>query len=103
LSFTSELPHVICLSEHHLKDYEINTISLNEHILTSQYSRKNFRQGGVCIFIKKNIQFSKINNTIKCKEKDLELCVIQPHLLNVYIVCVYRAPSGDFLYFIQNL
>jgi hypothetical protein len=43
LSFTSELPHVICLSEHHLKDYEINTISLKEHILASQYSRKNFR------------------------------------------------------------
>jgi hypothetical protein len=44
LSFTSELPHVICPSEHQLKDYEINTIALNEYILASQYSRNNFRQ-----------------------------------------------------------
>jgi exonuclease III len=40
---------------------------------------------------------------VNCKEKDLELCAIQLHLLNMCIVCVYRAPSGDFLYFIQNL
>jgi exonuclease III len=103
LSFTSELPHIICLSEHHLKDYEINTISLNQYILASQYSRKNFRQGGVCIFIRKNIQFSKINNMVNCKEKDLELCAIPLHLLNMCIVCVYRAPSGYFLYFLKNL
>jgi hypothetical protein len=58
LSFTSELPYIICLSEHHLKDYEINTISLNQYILASQYSRKNFRQGGAFIFVRKNVQFS---------------------------------------------
>jgi hypothetical protein len=40
---------------------------------------------------------------VNCKKKDLELCAIQLHLLNMCIVCVYRAPSGDFLYFIQNL
>jgi hypothetical protein len=55
LSFTLELPHIICLSEHHIKEHEINMVPLNEYILASQYSRKNFRQGGVCIFIKKNI------------------------------------------------
>jgi hypothetical protein len=37
------------------------------------------------------------------KEKNLQLCAIQLHLLNMCIVCVYRAPSGDFLYFIKNL
>lgn len=65
LSFTSVLPHVICLSEHHLKDFEINTISLNQYILASEYCRKNFKQGGVCIFIQKSVQFSKINNYCK--------------------------------------
>jgi hypothetical protein len=60
LSFTLELPHIICLSEHHLKDYEISAVSM-----------KNIRLGGVCIFVKENVQFSKINNTANCKEKDL--------------------------------
>lgn len=99
LSFTSELPHVICLSEHHLKDFEINTISLNQYILASEYCRKNFKQGGVCIFIQKSVQFTKINNIVNCKEKDLELCAIQLNLLNICIVCIYRAPSGDFFLF----
>jgi hypothetical protein len=40
---------------------------------------------------------------VNCKEKYLELRAIQLNLLNMCIVCVYRAPSGDFLYFIQNL
>jgi hypothetical protein len=40
LSFTSELLHIICLSEHHLKVYEINMVSLNQYILASQYSIK---------------------------------------------------------------
>jgi hypothetical protein len=59
----------------------------------------NFRRGGVCIFMKKNVQFLKINNMANCKEKDLELCAIQLTSINMCIVCVYRAPSGDFFYF----
>jgi hypothetical protein len=40
---------------------------------------------------------------VNCKEKDLELCAIQLNLLSMCIVCVYTAPSGDFLYFIKYL
>jgi hypothetical protein len=45
----------------------------------------------------------KSNNVPNCKEKDFELCAIQLISLNVCIVCVYRAPSGDFPYFLKNL
>jgi hypothetical protein len=55
LSFTSEIPHIICLSEHHLKDFEINTVSLNQYVLASEYCRNNFKQGGVCIFVQKSV------------------------------------------------
>ena len=51
LAFTSELRHVICLSEHHLKEFEINSITLNQYVLASKYCRKTFKQGGVCIFV----------------------------------------------------
>jgi hypothetical protein len=50
------------------KDYEINMVSLNQYIFASQYSRKNFRREGICIFINKNVKFSKINNVANCKE-----------------------------------
>jgi hypothetical protein len=81
LSPTSQSSHIICISEHHLKDYEMNTVSLNQYILASQYSRKHFRQGGVRNFINKNVQFSKINNVANYKEKDLELCAIRLTLI----------------------
>jgi hypothetical protein len=73
LSFT-ELPHVICLSEHHLKEFEITIISLDQYTLASKYYRKNFQQGGVCIYVQKSIQFTNIYKIVTCKEKDLELC-----------------------------
>jgi hypothetical protein len=82
---------------------KLNLKNIYSFHLTHPRSRKNFRQGGVCIFIKKNVQFSKINNMVNCKEKDLELCAIQLNLLNMCIVCLYRASSGDFLYFIKNV
>jgi hypothetical protein len=36
-------------------------------------------------------------------QRDLELCAIQLISLNVCIVCVYRAPSGDFPYFLKYM
>jgi hypothetical protein len=60
------------------------------------------REVYVCIYVQKSIQFTKINNTVDCKEKDLELCGIQVNSLNMCIVCIYRAPSGDFIYFLEN-
>ena len=40
-----------------------------------------------------------------CKEKDLEICAIELHLqfYKIYIVTIYRSPSGDFQYFINTL
>ena len=103
LAFTSELPHGICLSEHHLKEFEINSITLNQYVLASIYCRKNFKQGGVCIFVRMNIQFTHINNIVTCKEKDLEMCGVQVNSPSMYIICIYRAPTGDFNYFLENL
>lgn len=103
LSFTSELPHIICLSEHHLKEYEISSILLEQYVLANKYCRKNFKQGGVCIYVRENIQFKKINNIVNCKEKDLEMCGINVDSINMCIVCIYRAPIGDFNYFLENL
>jgi hypothetical protein len=85
-----------------LKEFEITIISLDQHTLASKYCRTNFQQGGMCIYVRKSIQFTNIYNLVTCKEKDLELCGIQVHSLDMCIVCIYRAPTGDFYYFLEN-
>jgi hypothetical protein len=92
LSFTPA--HIICLSEHHLKEFEINTISLEQYELANTYCRKKFKQGSVCIYVQKNIKLKNINNIVNHEEKDLELCGVHVNSLNMCIVCIYRAPTG---------
>jgi exonuclease III len=59
----------------------------------------------VCIFVKKNQHFSKIDISPHCKEEEMEICAIQlvTKSVNLIILSLYRAPSGDFLEFIKRL
>jgi hypothetical protein len=48
-----DYPHIMCLTEHHLKDYEILQLPINHFKLGSKYCRREFKNGGMCIlFIK---------------------------------------------------
>jgi len=39
-----------------------------------------------------------------CKEKDLEACAVKIHLQSCIIsITIYKFPSGNFLYFLNNL
>jgi len=42
-------PHLICLSEHHLKTYEIAKFSLNINKIAANFCREGVSKGGVCI------------------------------------------------------
>jgi hypothetical protein len=42
-------PHLVCLSEHHLKTQEINKFSLNNYKIANSFCRKEISKGGVCI------------------------------------------------------
>ena len=39
------------------------------------------------------------------EEKDLEICALstQVSLINLLIICLYRSPTGDFAYFLDQL
>ena len=105
LSLHPEKPHLICFSEHHLKYDEINSIHMPSYKLSAYYSRTSLKCGGVCIFIRDNIQFSNINLQQHNKEQDLEITAIKIKFpkKNVIVFCVYRAPSGDFDYFLCHI
>ncbi len=46
-----------------------------------------------------------LNLTKFCKEKDLEVCGTERHLQyhKICIMAIYRAPSGDFQYFLNTV
>jgi hypothetical protein len=51
LSLTAEAPHLICLTEHHLKEHELANTHIPNYKLGSNYCRRNLKQGGVCIYV----------------------------------------------------
>ena len=50
LSLLTEAPHLICVTEHHLKNYEIDATLISNYKLGAKYCRKKLKNGGVCIY-----------------------------------------------------
>jgi len=44
------LPHVLCLTEHHLKEQEIENLSIAHYTFGAKFCRQNLKQGGTGIF-----------------------------------------------------
>jgi len=60
-SMSPNLPHILCFSEHHLKHTELDQINIVGFKLCTAYCRQAIERGGVCIFIQKNLEYSKIH------------------------------------------
>jgi len=66
--------------------------------LGAKYCRLNLKNGGVSIYIMDTLTYSNIYIQKYTKEQDLEICAIQLNTPEnrVIILCLYRAPSGNF-------
>jgi hypothetical protein len=49
--WTTESPHILRLTEHHLCNHEINSTCICYYNLGVRYCRKNHKGGGVSIFV----------------------------------------------------
>jgi exonuclease III len=105
LPLHTEVPHLICLTEHHLKNYEINVTPISKYKLGANYCRKKLKNGGVCIYILETLKFINTDLQKHCKEQDIEIAAVKIRLIkkNVIIFPIYRAPSGNFDYFLNKL
>jgi hypothetical protein len=58
----------------------------------------------VCVFVQKDLYFSKIDISHNCKEKDLEICAVELEIKasKLIILSLYREPTGDFNQFIKK-
>jgi hypothetical protein len=76
LSLPAEAPHLICFTEHHLKDHELNNTHIPKYKLDANYCRKNLKQGGVCIYVHKTLKFTYVSLLKYSKEQDIEITAI---------------------------
>lgn len=74
-------------------------------MLTPPICSLSYKNGCVSIIGHKTIQFTNINLTEFCKEKDFEVCAIKLHIMSC-ITCIktiYKSPCGYCSYFLKNL
>jgi hypothetical protein len=100
----NKAPSLICLTEHHLKDHEINAIHVKKYNLGSTFCIIKLKNGGLCIYIREELKFYAINLHKYCKEQDLEFAIqIKINEVKIIIFSIYRAPSDNFDYFTNKL
>jgi len=100
-----KLPYVICLTEHHLKEQEIENLSVDHRILGAKSCRQCLKHGGTGIFVYESLAFTKIDLQEFCMEQDIETCAVKINLLTamIYVICIYRLPTGNFECFIEGI
>jgi hypothetical protein len=77
---------------------------IKKYNLGAAFCRRKLKNGGLCIYIREDLKFSTINLHKYCKEQDLEIAAIQikTNEVKIMIFSIYRAPSGNFDYFINT-
>jgi len=104
-SLLPDYPHILCLTEHLLKNFEIDNLHIDRYKLGSKLCRHEFKNGGVCILVQEDLDFSPISLDNYCKEKDIEVCAVRLKItpIQLIILAIYRSHSGNFSNFLKNL
>ena len=66
----------MCLTEHHLRDQEIENLSMTHFTLGAKFCRKNLKQGGTSIFVHESLASNNSDLQKQCIEHDIETCAI---------------------------
>ena len=95
---------VICLTETWLKNKEACNFRINNYVTVALSTRSNKTGGGTAILVKKNINFTVLEKLSKFNiENCLELSCILIKPYNIYVVAMYRSPTGDFDAFLSSV
>jgi len=98
-------PHVMCLTEHHLNTIEKTYVNIEGYSTGAQFCRVLYDKGCIIIYVHNSLQYMNIDLSEYCKEKDIKICAVKLIInsLNMFIIAIYRAPTGNLNYFLQNL
>jgi hypothetical protein len=59
-----DFPNILCLSEHHLDQLELETVYLGNYTLGASYCMHSMKKGGVCIYVHWDLSYSKIDRVV---------------------------------------
>jgi len=78
---------------------------IENYKLGAHYCRQQREKGGVAIFVHNSLASTNIDIVQHCKDQDIEICAVKLSFgaLNICVVTLYRAPSGNFSSFILKL
>jgi hypothetical protein len=95
----------MCLTEHHLHILEKTYVNIEGYPIGAQFCRILYEKCGVIIYVHNSSQYTNIDLSEYCKEKGIEICAVKLIInsLNMFIIAIYRAPTGNFHYFLQKL
>lgn len=100
---------IICVSEHWLKEEEIEYTQINNYSTKSYYSRKALNNGGVLIMCKnKNIDVVEDYSKVKIFsiEEIFECCAVKCTIdkdTHIIVIALYRSPSSNIHMFLNQL
>jgi exonuclease III len=80
-------PQVLCLTEHHLNDLQLEKIHIENYKLGANYCRQIRAKGGVAIFVHNNLEFTNIDIDQHCTEQDIEICALKL-VLGTMNICI---------------
>ena len=76
----------LCLTEHHAKDQEIETLYIDQYILGAKYFRQSLKHGGRGIYVHESLAFTNIDLQKFCIEQDIETCAVK---VNIHSAVIY--------------
>lgn len=93
-------PDILCLSEHFLRQAELDMFHLPGYVVSSAFCRSKLRKGGVCIVSKDILDIEPLDIEHFCKEGICEFTAIKvtvetPDNITYVIVAVYRPPKQN--------
>jgi exonuclease III len=104
-SLYPSFPHILCFTEHHLNQQEIELTQIDSYTLGAPFCRTSLKIGGICIFVNKNLNFKNVDIQKFLHEHDIEAGAVKLSVnsLTICILSVYRAPSSNFALFLDKL
>jgi hypothetical protein len=74
--FYPVFPHIVCVTEHHLSQYEILQFHIDNYTLGAKYCRHSLKKGGAYIFVHNSLSFVGIDLKKKISnDQDRSICI----------------------------
>lgn len=98
----SESVDAVCVSEHWLREGEVDLCTPKGFVPANVLCRHIFKNGGVGIFLKNNIEFEVIDLSAYFAELHCEVACVRLASNKLVIIGIYRSPAGNVNVFLEN-